>query len=330
MKNTSSPFSSPSSSPFPSPDLSGLSPSSNRSSPEIDPSASPSRKRERVKSFVKSIRRTSSQLFKKDKKDGDVTPKKSYSTISTLVSDTLSVSTAPTTPNLLRRFSHSKYSSTTSVTTVESDLSTSYLEVKVGEGGCVHSPIIEVATPVSPTIEQQLDTVPMSPLKETCNEEDMCPETVSEISDPLLPPLPPSPISPPSPIMEPVDPVQPPENPQEVDPFFHDDEHSSSDDSTVSSSGRLQVPATTDIALTAPPPDRTVQPSPALPPIPSASAPGPDSDDDEEEMPDLYIPALIAPTMFLPIPNVRFSYFFKPVLTWWLSKGVLSYPYLYS
>lgn len=335
MKNTSSPFSSPSpsSSPFPSPDLSGLSPNPNRSSPEIDPSASPSRKRERVRSFVKSIRRTSSQLFKKDKKDGDVTPKKSHPTISTLVSDTLSVSTAPTTPNILRRFSHSthsKHSSTTSVTTMESDLSASYLEVKVGEGGCIHSPIIEVATPISPAVVQPLDPVPMSPLKETGNEEDTPPETESENPDPLLFPLPPSPISTPSPIMDPVDPVQPPENPQEIDAFFHDDEHSSSGDSTVSSSsGRPQPPATTDIALTTSSPDRTAQPSPAPPP-PSASAPGPDSDEDEEEMPDLYIPALIAPTMFLPIPNVRFSYFFKPVLTWWLSKGVLSYPHLYS
>ena len=39
-------------------------------------------------------------------------------------------------------------------------------------------------------------------------------------------------------------------------------------------------------------------------------------------MPDLYIPALIAPTMFLPIPNVRLPYFSKPVLTWWLPKRI--------
>ena len=32
-------------------------------------------------------------------------------------------------------------------------------------------------------------------------------------------------------------------------------------------------------------------------------------------MPVLYIPALIVPTMFLPIPNVRLSCFSKPVLT---------------
>jgi hypothetical protein len=169
----------------------------------------------------------------------------------------------------------------------------------------------------------------MSPLKETCNEEDTSPETVSEDPDPLLFPLPPSPLPSPPPIMDPVDPIHPPENPQEVDALFHDDERTSSDSTVSSSSVHLQPPATIDIALTTPSPDRTVQPSPVLPP-PPAPAPGPDSDEDEEEMPDLYIPALIAPTMFLPIPNVRLSYFFKPVLTWWLSKDVLSYPYLYS
>lgn len=124
--------------------------------------------------------------------------------------------------------------------------------------------------------------------------------------------------------MDPADPVRPPANPREVHAFFHDDENSSSDDSTVSSSSvRIHPLATTNITLTTPPPDRAVKASPALP-LPPASAPGPDSDEDEEEMPDLYIPALIAPTMFLPIPNVRLS---MPVLTWQLSRGVkLSLP----
>jgi hypothetical protein len=224
-----------------------------------------------------------------------------------------------------------------SVTTMESgsDLSASYLEVKVGEGGCVHSPIIEVATPVSPAVVQPLDPAPMSPLKEICNEEDTCPETISEHPDPLHFPLPPSPLTSPIPIivMDPVDPDQPPVDPQEDDECLHDDEHVSSDDAAVSPSPpSVQPPATADIALTAPPPDRTVQPSPELPPpSPSASGPpGPDSDDGEMEMRDLYIPALIAPARLLPIPSLRLSYFFKPVLTWWLSKDVLSYPYLYS
>ena len=137
----------------------------------------------------------------------------------------------------------------------------------------------------------------------------------SEDPDPF--PLPPSP-----PTMDPAGPVHLPMNPQEVHAFFRDDENSSSDDSTVSSSSvHIQPPATTDIDLTTPAPDRTVQPSPAIP-LHSTSAPGPDSDEDEEEMPDLYIPALIAPTMFLPIPNVRLSNFPKPVLTWWLSTHI--------
>jgi len=298
----------------------------NHSSPEIDHTGSPSRpKRERVRSFVKSIRRTSSQLFKKDKRDGDATPRNSASVISTLVSDTLGVSTAPTTPGILRKFSHSHLKHSTSVSTFDSDLSGNYLEVKVGAGGCIHSPIVEVATPISPAVAEPLDHVPMSPLEETGNEEDTRPETGSENPDPLSLPLPPSPL------MEPVDPTKLPENPQEVDPFFHDDDPSPSEASTgSSSSGHLQHSATTDIALTSPPPNQTIQPSPAQP-LPSASAaPGPDSDEDDEEMPELYIPALIAPTMFLPIPNVRLSYFFKPVLIWWLSKDILSYPYLYS
>jgi hypothetical protein len=71
MKNISSPFSSPPPSPLPSYGIFRLSPNSNNPSPEIDPSASPSGKREPVRSFVKGIRRTRSQLFKKDKKDGD-------------------------------------------------------------------------------------------------------------------------------------------------------------------------------------------------------------------------------------------------------------------
>ncbi|KAF9647421.1 hypothetical protein BDM02DRAFT_3098171 [Thelephora ganbajun] len=103
--------------------------------------------------------------------------------------------------------------------------------------------------------------------------------------------------------MDPAELVRPPFDPQEAAAFFHDDENSSSDDSTVSSSSaRVQPPATTGTASATTPSDKTTQPSPVLPPS-SASGPGPDSDEDEDEMPDLYIPALIAPTMFLPIPN---------------------------
>ena len=110
-------------------------------------------------------------------------------------------------------------------------------------------------------------------------------------------------------VMDAAEPAQRLTNPREVDAFFYDDEHSSSGGSTISSSSaQVQPPATTDIDLMSPPPDKLVQISPEFPPQSATAAP--DSDEDDEEMPDLYIPALIAPTMFLPIPNVRPSYFF--------------------
>ncbi|KAF9048300.1 hypothetical protein BDZ89DRAFT_1057874, partial [Hymenopellis radicata] len=40
----------------------------------------------------------------------------------------------------------------------------------------------------------------------------------------------------------------------------------------------------------------------------------------EEEVPDLYLPGLVLPTMFLPIPNVRRPLSF--LLMWWLSRGL--------
>ena len=175
----------------------------------------------------------------------------------------------------------------------------------------------------------------MSPLKETCNEEDVCAETVSEHPDPLQCPLPPSPLLSLAPIMDPVDPLQPLVNPQESDAPPREDKNGPSDDSGVSTpSPSVEPPVTIDIVLTAPPPDQTSQaspepsPSPQLEPTPDL--PGPDSDEDEVGIHDVHIPALIAPAIFFPIPNLRLSYIFKPVLTWWLSKDVLSYPYLYS
>jgi hypothetical protein len=44
-----------------------------------------------------------------------------------------------------------------------------------------------------------------------------------------------------------------------------------------------------------------------VPPIPSSSDP---DDRDEEDSPDIIVPGIIAPTMFLPIPHVRFLIFF--------------------
>ena len=87
---------------------------------------------------------------------------------------------------------------------------------------------------------------------------------------------------------------------REVHAFFHSNENSSS-------FVHIQPPTTTDIALTAPPPDRIIQASPTIPPH-SESAPGLDSDEGEEET---VIPVILS------IPNVCFWCFSRPVLTWW-------------
>ena len=218
MKNPPSPRSSFSSStPFPSPDISRLSPNpTEHSSPEVDHNGSPIRKRERVRSFVKSLRRTSSQLFKKDKES-----RKSSSTISS------DAPTAATTPGILRRFSHSKQSSMSSSVTAQSDLSESYLDLKGGsDKGSIILPVLEIDAPSLPAPAKPADPAPMSPLNETPNEEEVSPETepkgVQNVplpvdpttneegsleptetplgdSDPLHFPLPPSPSPPSSP-----------------------------------------------------------------------------------------------------------------------------------
>jgi len=45
----------------------------------------------------------------------------------------------------------------------------------------------------------------------------------------------------------------------------------------------------------------------------------------KEEVPDFFLPGLITPTMLLPIPNVRSSFFSSNLLLWWLSKSFLTY-----
>lgn len=96
---------------------------------------------------------------------------------------------------------------------------------------------------------------------------------------------------------------------------------STNDDENSSSSVHAQPPATTDIALTAPPPDRIIQTSPVTPPH-SASAPCLDNDKDEE-MPGPRIPVLVTPIVLLSDSNVRL----KPVLTWWPSKFIKPPPF---
>lgn len=249
--------------------------------------------------------------------------------MSVLVSEALNVSTAHTTPNILRGFSlsHSKRSGATSAFTANRDPPENCLEIKVGGGGSIHSPTVE-ATSVSPAVAEPLNPVPTSPSEKTGEEESMYSKTASDDPDPLFLPLPPSPPCPSSPLMDLVDPVQPPDDLQEVNPFFHYNDPLPPEDWTVSSSsGHPRLPATGNIALTTPLPDRTVQSAPAQSPPPVTAAPGPDRD--EDEIPEPYIPPLTAPTMSPPIPNAHPSYLFESVFTWWLSKDILSYPCLY-
>jgi len=60
----------------------------------------------------------------------------------------------------------------------------------------------------------------------------------------------------------------------------------------------------------------------SVPSLPAHTAS--EDEEDEEEVPELYLPGLTLPTMFLPIPNVRSPLFHS--LTWWLSRSVIYYP----
>lgn len=64
-----------------------------------------------------------------------------------------------------------------------------------------------------------------------------------------------------------------------------------------------------------PPPPTSTSPSPTPAPASDTSS--------EEEAPELHTPALVAPTLFLPIPNVRFSDIAS--LAWWLTSKVASF-----
>ena len=66
----------------------------------------------------------------------------------------------------------------------------------------------------------------------------------------------------------------------------------------------------------------TPRPQPLIPNL-QKDVPPPPSEYEEEE-PELYVPALIVPTMFLPIPNVRRS-FSSNLLIWWLSGNSMYY-----
>lgn len=128
--------------------------------------------------------------------------------------------------------------------------------------------------------------------------------------------------SPPPPLVEPDVP----------DPFLVDDpENPMSDDEEIPipdvSESQQSITPAEDIPLTRPsssPPSTAPLPSAnlnkAVPPPPESD----DEEDEEEEAPEIYLPSLIIPTMFLPIPNVR-PCFSHSYLTWWLPRSLMYY-----
>ena len=125
-------------------------------------------------------------------------------------------------------------------------------------------------------------------------------------------------VSPPAPVGE----------PQVPNPFIEDpDAQSSGEDASVASeeprTGLVVEAAASEIEL-APPPEPTptaANVNKAMPPTPAL----PSDDEDEEDVPELYLPGLTLPTMFLPIPNVRYPLFSS--LTWWFSKSAINYSF---
>ncbi|KAI0358032.1 hypothetical protein OH77DRAFT_1397582 [Trametes cingulata] len=115
------------------------------------------------------------------------------------------------------------------------------------------------------------------------------------------------------PLVSPPAPVGEPEVP---DPFLREPDDSSEEDSSDASDGEgasgavspCAAPAAVEIALAPSQPALASTPrSPNLnksvPPTLAPAARSDDEEEDEEEAPELYLPGLTLPTMFLPIPN---------------------------
>lgn len=119
--------------------------------------------------------------------------------------------------------------------------------------------------------------------------------------------------------------------PEVPDPFLADEEGDAASDEeeddapaeTISESQQNITPSHESIS-TSSHPDTTL---PISAPISSLDKPLPpesEGEEEEEEAPELYLPGLVIPTMFLPIPNVRRA-FSSNSLTWWLSRSLLYY-----
>ncbi|KAI0741612.1 hypothetical protein C8Q80DRAFT_1110193 [Daedaleopsis nitida] len=106
-----------------------------------------------------------------------------------------------------------------------------------------------------------------------------------------------------TPLVSPPAPVGEPEVPN---PFIEDLDAESSENVSVASESMVQsmlVPAAEEIPLAPPqaaiPTPRSPNFNKSVPPTPTL----PSEDEDEDDVPELYLPGLTLPTMFLPIPN---------------------------
>lgn len=118
-------------------------------------------------------------------------------------------------------------------------------------------------------------------------------------------------------------PSVPPEHvePEVPDPFLVDD--SDSDDQLSEEEvDTKETPQSIAVEISLAQSSESAPVTPLTPNVNKAVPPPPESDDEEEEeAPDLYLPGLVIPTMFLPIPNVR--HFPCSHLIWWLSPKKL-------
>lgn len=111
--------------------------------------------------------------------------------------------------------------------------------------------------------------------------------------------------------------------PEVPDPFLVDSEESSAEEGEAP--GAASELASHEISLAQSqfivPPAADAAPAPDVnKEVPPAPQPQSDSEDEDQEMPEFHLSALVSPTMFLPIPNVRFAPP-KPfaMLIWWLA-----------
>lgn len=118
--------------------------------------------------------------------------------------------------------------------------------------------------------------------------------------------------------------------PETPDPFLIDEEGDalSEDEDSSAAVSQLTVSPAHDVPLDLPPPsspepDNSIQRQALTSPLPNLNKdvpPPPSSESEQEEILDVYVPTLIMPTMFLPIPNVRLP-LFTNTLTWWLCRN---------